>query len=150
MSFASLIDELHKCVVLYGPEETLKILKEAQYKKIEYTDERVMAVVKKVCDVMNIAEGEIFYGKGRKNERRYAIGFCVYYLTADAYFHIRFDEVKELLKKENVQILYWYKSIIDKLDSRHTHDKKLVEYKNKFDQYFLEIVNTTKNGHNKN
>ncbi len=88
-------------------------------------------VVDMVAKRFKIPSKEIFQGFYRKNERRDAIGFCVFYLNQ----RLKYDmhEVSAILKR-NISVCYKCARRIKKLDPAKNVDAKYIRYLNDFDQ----------------
>jgi hypothetical protein len=87
-------------------------------------------VIHMVAKRFKIPEKEIFQGFYRKNERRDAIGFCVYYLNNQLKYDMR--EVAIILKR-NISVCYKCARRIKKLDGNKVVDAKYMRYMHDFD-----------------
>ena len=76
---SSLIDVLFSTVEKIGVDSTKKLLLSAQEEPIKFEDKTVEKVVTTVAEQFRLPLHEIIYGVGRSNNRKYAIGFCVFY-----------------------------------------------------------------------
>ncbi len=133
---SSLMDETFRCVEAIGYDKTVDALKKAQHQEIKFEDKRVEKVVEAVAKKMGVAVHEILYGNGRKNERKYAIGFCSHYLHSPEFFNIDMPLVAQFLNRENPTVCYLYAKHITKLNPNHVSDKHFYEMKKEFDVLF--------------
>lgn len=132
MSNSNLIDELFRTVEAIGVDNTLKTLRQAQFQEVKFDDKRVEAVVTLVSKKTSVPAYEILFGVGRKNERKYAIGFCAFYLHSPSFFNIDMEIVTDFLKKDQ-NLLYKYSKLVQKLNPNHTNDKKFFDWKRELD-----------------
>lgn len=130
---ATLIDQLFRTVEEIGIPNTMSILKNAQFDKIEFDDSKVEKVVRRVAEHFNIPIYEIIFGNGRLNDRKYAIGFSAYYLRHCHDYSM--EEVSQLLKKE-VTLCHKYCKLILQLNDKFRSDEKYKEIKKKLDPLF--------------
>jgi hypothetical protein len=77
-------------------------------------------VIHAVADKFDITADEILFGKGRKNERLHAIGFCAYYLHY--IYKYEMDDVTVLLNKD-ISVCYKYSKIVIGLNPGHKSDQ---------------------------
>jgi hypothetical protein len=129
------LNQLLRTVEAIGIERTFDILKIAELGDIEFNNVHARFVITTVSNAFGIAVHEIVYGTGRKNERKYAIGFCAYYLHVHYDFNMQTD-VSHFLNKD-VTLCYKYCKPILKLNSNHVSDKKHCEIKEKLDKAFM-------------
>jgi hypothetical protein len=87
-------------------------------------------VVAMVGKTFKIPVQEILHGVTRKNERKHAIGFCVYYLHHELQYEM--DIVMGMLNKSK-WICYKYSKLVHKLSPENQADKKYLHYKKLFD-----------------
>jgi hypothetical protein len=124
---ARLIEVGLKAVDKLGIDHTVKTLlgEIKKYQSLHNSD--AFFIVSAVSEVLDIPEDEIFYGTGRKNERRYAVGFCAYFL----HYVYKYDmeEVRYMLRKDNEWTLYKYSALIEKLNPQHNSDKQFIAIK---------------------
>lgn len=127
---SSLIDQLFRTVETIGIERTDQILQEAQFKGIVYTNKDVEFVVKTIAKGFQIPEHEIYFGIGRKNDRKWAIGFCVHYLTV--VFEYETDDVADFINKE-FSLCHKYSKLVDEINPKHYVEARYAELKTRFD-----------------
>lgn len=124
-------NQLLRTVEAIGNERTFEILKEAEFQEIKFDNDDAEFVTTKVATAFGIPLHEIIYGFGRKNERKYAIGFCAYYLHYNFGYNMEKD-IQYLLKKD-LTLCHKYCKLITKLNPRHVHDKKYMDIKDQLD-----------------
>lgn len=127
-------NQLLRTVEAIGNERTYEILKEAEFQEIKFDNQDAEFVTTKVAAAFGIPLHEIIYGYGRKNERKYAIGFCAYYLHYNYGYNMEKD-IQHFLKKD-LTLCHKYCKLISKLNPRHVHDMKYMEIKDQLDQTF--------------
>lgn len=126
-----LLDELFKTVEVFGVDRTTDILKTTRERNYEFSNDDVSFVVTMVATEFQLDINEIIYGNGRKNDRIYAIGFCIHYLKN--HFKYPIESIKDQLNKGNFQNCYYYLRFINDLNPKiHTH-KKYLGMKSVFD-----------------
>ena len=130
--FSTVIDAAYHCVSKIGEAKTLELLQGAQF-NVDISDERVLKVLDSVSEITNIPIHEILFGSGRKNERKYAIGFCAHYLHSPEYYNMDMEQVKDFLCKNDVVICYKYAKLIGKISPTHISDKQMHEWKKQLD-----------------
>lgn len=129
---ATLLDAAFRCVDAIGYEKTLDVLNQAQFQEIKFDNKIVEKVVTLVAKKTGVTVYEILFGSGRKNERKYAIGFCAYYLHSSEFFNIEMVEVGALLMRiENS--CYKYAKMVTRLKPGYVSDKKFLEIKKELD-----------------
>lgn len=129
----SLVDKLFHVVDLRGYKKAHEILDSAMVQEITFDNPVVENIIKTVCAKFNISVHELIYGKGRKNARKIAIGFCANYISACCSLNL--FEVGEYLKKDE-SICRKALRIISRLNEKHMSDKLYLQYRNEFDVIF--------------
>jgi hypothetical protein len=129
---ATVLDEAFRCVEAIGYENTVEILKKAQSREIKFENKIAEKVITLVAEKTGISVYEILHGNGRKNERKYAIGFCALYLHSPEYFNIDIPEVAALLLKDESSC-YRYSKMVTRIKPICTSDKKFLEIKIELD-----------------
>jgi hypothetical protein len=127
---SSLIDQLFRTVETIGVEQTEKILQEAQFRGIVFANKHVEFVVKTVAKGFEIPVHEIYYGNGRKNDRKWAIGFCVHYLSLE--FKYSTEEIAEFINKD-FSSCHKYGNLIKTINPKNMAETKFYELKQQFD-----------------
>lgn len=123
--FLLAVDEL-------GIQKTNKALRVEIKKKKSLTNSDAFFIVSAVAELLEISVEEIYRGTGRKNDRRYAIGFCAYYLHY--IFKYPMDEVCYMLRKQNEWTVYKYSLSIKCLNPNHASDQPYIEIKELLDK----------------
>lgn len=131
-AYLDLFNQLLRTVEAIGNKKTFDILKEAELQEITFDNCDVMLVVTKVAAAFGIPVHEIIYGSGRKNERKYAIGFFAYYLHYHYNYNMQRD-IQYFLKKD-LTLCHKYLKLISKLNSSHVQDRKYLEIKDQLDE----------------
>jgi hypothetical protein len=134
MSTPDLFNQLLRTTEAIGVEKTFTVLKEAEFQEIKFDNEHAEFVITEVAKAFGVPIHEIIYGNGRKNERKYAIGFSAYYLHHEYGYHMD-NQVKDFLKKD-ITLCHKYCKLINKLNPRHIHDQRYIEIKDKLDPIF--------------
>lgn len=134
MSSPDLFNQLLRTVEAIGIDQTDAVLKQAEYQEVKLANKHVEFVVATVANGFGIPIHEIVVGNGRKNDRKYAIGFAAYYLHF--IYNYTMDEVKDFLKKD-VTLCHKYLKLVQKLSDRHISDKNYLELKKQFDTVFV-------------
>lgn len=128
-----LINQLFRTVEVLGLEKTHTVLVEAMTEKVVFTDKKVEYVVTTICGHFNVPVAEVIYGNGRKNDRKYVIAFCSYYLFEIYKYDI--EAVSANLKKD-VTLCHKYKKMIRTLNDHHVSDRKYLNFKKELDKLF--------------
>lgn len=134
-----LLDEMFRCVEKLGYDLTMNLLKKGQYDEIQFTDDRVRSVVEEVSLLTGVPIYEIVQGNGRKNDRKYAIGFCTYYLYMPEFYGLDMQDIQNHLCKETLTLCYKYAKMIKKINPNHVSDKRYYEWKLILDKKFQKI-----------
>ncbi len=114
----------------YGIDGAVKRLNASLSQEVKFDNDDVELVLVTISEKLNIPVAEIIFGNGRKNERKYAIGFCAFYLRN--HFHYPTEQIIAFLKKDE-SICHKYTRLISQLNPHHSHDKKYCELKKEFD-----------------
>lgn len=130
------------CIDQIGIENTIRALKGEIKKNQSLHNSDALYIVNLVSEVLDISEREIFSGTGRKNDRRYALGFCTYYLHH--VYKYDMEEVRYMLRKNNEWAIYKYSALIERLNPQHNSDKKYIEIKKVLDVRVHEHVKRNK------
>lgn len=116
-----------------GYKNTLNML-ESNHKVSEIAEGYELHVINTICDTFNITQDELLYSRYVRGERKYAIGFCVYYL----YQRMSLGEIrKNIFKNKNKALLTRYRQMIIDLkkndlaylEIRNELDKKIENFK---------------------
>lgn len=121
--FIASVDEL-------GASRTASALREERKKNFFQNNEDVQFILSIISKSFKIPIKEITDGVGRKNDRHFAIGFCVYYLNT--VFGHDIDLVAYMLKKSTT-ICYKYSRHVEALSSTSKPDKKYIDRKKRLD-----------------
>lgn len=124
-------NQLLRTVEAIGNERTFELLKDAEFQEVVIDNEDAKFVIENVGDAFDIPISEIIYGYGRKNERKYAIGFCAFYLHYGYGYNMEKD-IQYFLKKD-LTLCHKYSKLITKLNPKHVHDRKYIEIKDRLD-----------------
>lgn len=81
-------------------------------------------------------------GVGRKNERRYAVGFVTYYLHES--FNYDIEDIAYMLAGPSKWTLYKHLDGLEKLNPKFEFEKKLLQMKKRFDEKVSEYISTIK------
>jgi hypothetical protein len=133
------LDEAVRTVEKIGYDKTIELLQKAQQGEVSFEDKKVEKVIELVAKSVNISAYEILNGNGRKNERKYAIGFCAYYLHHAQFFSMDMDLVKDHLQKD-ITTCYTYSNLIKKLNPNHFSTKLFYSMKVELDTLFAELL----------
>ncbi len=133
-SSISILDKLFKAIDSIGLKRTEQVLNAACCEEILVDNEDVQHVVTIISDKFNIPIGELINGSGRKNERRFAIGFCSYYLNE--IYKMDYMDIAIYLKK-HLTIVQKYTLEIKKLNPKHISDQKYCHMKMVLDPLFI-------------
>ncbi len=131
--FSQLINQLYETADFIGPEETERVLKQAQSGHVSFKNEHTQYVVTQVSQVMNIPIYQILYGTERKNDRIYAIGFATYYLHT--IHEMNMEHIGSELNKSSTRCCIYYGKVI-KLNSRFKSDVPKLAWKERLDAIF--------------
>lgn len=129
--FGRLLDLLFLCSKEIGILKTRKVLQGEIKKNQSLTNSDALFIVSAISEELNISEQEIYNGTGRKNDRRYAIGFCAYYLHY--VYHYDMQEVQFMLRQKNEWVIYKYSLVIKELNPKHTSDQRYIDIKKSLD-----------------
>jgi len=127
----SALEEFLLSVEQMGSERTRFIL---SYHRRNYELQQDMDarfVIAMVAKMFRIPEKEITDGVHRNNERRDAIGFCVYYLKNVLEHDI--EDVEHMLTRSR-WVCYKHVKKIETLDPNNAQDKKYLSWMKKFDK----------------
>lgn len=127
---SSLIDQLFRTVETLGVERTDTILKEAQFQGIVFPNKDVEFVITTVASAFEIPVHEIYYGAGRKNDRKWAIGFCIHYLNTQ--YDYSLEQIAHFINKD-VSSCHKYGKMICSINAKNFAEKRYMELKELFD-----------------
>jgi hypothetical protein len=141
MSLSLLIDQMYETVSVVGVKKVQEILKSAQYDGWQYPNKDFEFVAKNVATTFSVPIHELVDGTGRKNDRKMAIGFCVYYLKNFGYDI--YTDISAFMNKEP-STCFRYCKLVKELNAANSNNKKknisietYLEYKEKFDKLFV-------------
>ena len=117
-----------------GAEPVATALKAAMSGDVCFDNPLVELVVTTVARKTEIPVCEIINGSGRRNDRRFAIGFCAFYLK-DIY-HFTPEQIETYLKKD-ISICSKYAKAVRTLSPKLITDKKYIEYKEYLDKVLV-------------
>lgn len=114
-----------------GIKNTNKALRVEIKKYQSLFNSDALFIASAVAEIFEIPVEEIFYGTGRKNDRRYAVGMCAYYLHY--IYEYDMEEVCYALRKDNEWAVYKYSQTIKNLNPAHASDRRYIEFKKLMD-----------------
>ena len=123
----SALSEFIASIEELGTTRTASALREERKKHFFRNNQDVQFVLTIISKSFKIPVKEIIDGVGRKNDRHFAIGFCVYYLNV--VFGYDIELVAYMLKKSST-ICYKYSRDVEALSSSSKPDKKYIDRKN--------------------
>lgn len=133
-----LIDPVLQAIEEIGINNVIGCLKREIKKSQAKKNPDAVFIVALVCNNMQLCAKEIYSGKGRKNDRIYALGFCTLYLHHSLCYDMEF--VKFMLQKDEEWILYKYSKLIKELDEHNPNDRPFCELKKKMDTEVTEYM----------
>jgi len=130
---ANLHEKFLVAVETLGREAVNELFDKALSGDVQFDNPLVQKVVLAVSQKMNITAYEIVNGSGRKNHRKYAIGFCCFYLIKN--YEVDADEVAQYLKKDT-SLCYKYLKDVTNLNGKLISERMYYEIKMEFDDLF--------------
>lgn len=131
-----LINAVNQSVKVIGIDKTISNVNAGLRKEnmVEYPlYQTFQKVLLEVAGAFGISGDEILHGKGRKNERYYAVGFCAYYL----HWIYKFDmEAVAILLEKEISICYKSSYAIKNLNQNHPADDRYKKTKLSLDSIF--------------
>jgi hypothetical protein len=134
-----IIEDLLDSIKNRGLKKTSQLLKVEQTKDLEpQLQEFDKFVIENVSKSFNIKFEELFYGRYKRGDYRYAIGFCVYYL-----YHIRTlgDIQKKIFKNKNKSLLSKYRRDVMELKDNNVQEEKYIKIKKVLDKKIKNFQN---------
>lgn len=122
MHYPDLSNQLLRTAAKLGYDKTFEILQAAEYAGVPFTNKNVEFVITTIGEQMNLPNHEIIFGIGRKNDRKYAIGFAAHYLE-NKYKYSKEDVAKFLNK--DVSTCVKYANLIKKLAVKRRYDSNM-------------------------
>lgn len=105
----NLFDEIFKTVEVVGVAETSKILQKARHSILALTDVSTEYILKTISEQTNVSIERIIYGTDKTDERKAAVGLCVYFIKRELKYS--YSLIKKILKKDEAA-LSRYNSLI--------------------------------------
>lgn len=123
-----LYNEIFHCIEVFGLEKTIEILYTHRAEALRLQDENAVAVLSIVCRQFDLTVYELISGRGRKNDRMMAIGFCVYFLKNE--FDYKPTDISSTIRRDRT-ICWRYCKKVQKLNEKNTTDVRYIEIRNK-------------------
>jgi hypothetical protein len=128
-----ILEELLYVIKKIGYSKTLNLLKKNN-KEIVINDPFHLYILDTVCKTFKIEVKDLLENRYVRGDRKYVIGFCVYYLYQD---YTLGEICKNVFKNKNKALLAAYKTLISKLNKKDLPyfeikeelDKKIENYK---------------------
>lgn len=120
------VAELLRTCSKIGVEKTIAVLRGAQKSKIEWANSETEFTVTKVSEITCIPTSEIMNGKGRSNDRKFAIGLCCHFLKH--VFGFEMIDIQVLMQKHFTNCHKYYKQV-NNLSKKIMNEAKFIEYK---------------------
>lgn len=135
MDKLDLSNQLLHTVAVLGIDKTFELLREAEFGGVPFVNKDVEFVITSIGSQMKLPNHEIVFGIGRKNDRKYAIGFAAHYLL-EKYKYTK-ERVAEILNKD-VSTCMKYAYLIKKLDLKRRYEinQNFLEHKLQLDLLF--------------
>jgi len=135
MNELNLLKEVVLTAESVGVERTIKSLQRSREEVFRFENRNVDKVLEAVCSVTSLTREEVLHGTGRKNGRKYAIGFFTYFLYHE--FGYMMKDIQRYTNK-NKSALTRYRA-----DIEHIIQSNLKQFKDVRDQ-FSAILNIIK------
>ena len=132
-----LVSDMIESVDAVGIAKTREHLQKLYKDKIKFDDPNVELVIKCVSEITGLPIHEIIKGKGRANERKMAIGFCVYYIHYS--FKLTMRDASSIMRTD-LTGCYRYCGDVCNLKPGHEADKKYLEWKAQLDPLFPKAI----------
>lgn len=132
-----MFDELFKSIEVFGLKKTMEILHGARADALRLDDENIENVIGIVCRNVGITPYEMLFGRGRKNERIMAIGFCVYYLRKD--FEYEPGDIARAVRHDRTICWRYHKRVLS-LDHKSVADEKYLLWKENCDREIQQFI----------
>ena len=118
-----------------GLKKTINLLKGENSTEIHFDDDTKF-IVDSVCNEFNVSFNDIVNSKYSRGEKKYIIGFIVYYLYQCASLKAIQKSIFTNLTKA---LLSTYKQLIFDLDKDKIHNDKYISIKKQLDNKILKI-----------
>lgn len=123
-------DALYGCIETFGVAKTIQILNESRAEFLGTANDDLKKVLSIVSSKFRITVSEIIHGKGRKNERIYALGMCVHLLRI---MEVPPVTISKELCLDRIKLWRNYKKIKE-LSPKHQAHEKMLEIKQACEQ----------------
>jgi hypothetical protein len=118
-----------------GLKKTINLLKGEKSTEIHFDDDTKF-IVDSVCNEFDVSFNDIVNSKYSRGEKKYIIGFIVYYL----YQYTSLNAIqKSIFTTLTKALLSTYKQLIFDLDKDKIHNDKFISIKKKLDNKILKI-----------
>lgn len=134
-----IIEDLLDSIKNRGFKKTSQLLRVEQTIDLEpQLQEFDKFVIENVSKSFNIKFEELFYGRYKRGDYKYAIGFCVYYL-----YNIRTlgDIQKKIFKNKNKSLLSKYRRDVMELKDNNLQEEKYIKIKKVLDKKIKNFQN---------
>ncbi len=132
-----IFDELLTTVESIGVERTIKTLQEAKSNSLILKDLNVEFILNTVSQITSVGKDRILNGKERTDERKIAIGLCVYFMKNE--FGYSYSDLNKIFKKDDSQLFRYSEMVKNKpLKPKTDFDKTLDGYYKKINLLITE------------
>ena len=125
-----LITNLNKVIQKRGLCKTIEILKKGQQPEKHLEQSLTQLITRTVCREFKLTEKELFFGKTRKHNRRWALSFFCYFVN----LHLKYSQsdISKSISRTNACVSKYIKDVYT-LTPTVSYEARLLEQRNKVD-----------------
>jgi len=125
-----LITNLNKIIEKRGLFKTIEILKKGQEPEKHLEETLIQLITKTICREFKLTEKELFFGKTRKHNRRWALSFFCYFVN----LHLKYSQsnISKSISRTNACVSKYIKDVYT-LTPNIKYEALLLEQRNKVD-----------------
>ena len=126
-----LITNLNKVIKKRGLNKTIEILKKGQEPEKHLEESLIQLITDTICREFKLTEKELFFGKTRKHNRRWALSFFCYFVNS----HLKYSQsdISKLISRTNACVSKYIKDVYT-LSTNVNYEARLSEQRNKIDE----------------